>query len=70
MYRIRAAEVIDRQLEEVGLDTYVDIMSMESAWNRLYGDRDYYMVVWYTTPYGMLKGGAGGATDFVDIPGF
>jgi len=67
---IRAAEVIDRQLEKVGLDTYVDILSMESAWNRLYGDRDYYMVVWYTVPYGMLKGGAGGATDFVDIPGF
>lgn len=67
---IRAAEVIDRQLEKVGLDTYVEMLSMKSAWTKLYGDRDYHMVVWYTVPYGMLKGGAGGATDFVDMSGF
>ena len=67
---IRAAEVISNQLEKVGLDTYVDVLSKEALSKKKWKDRDYHMLIGYATPYGNLKaGGTGGATYFVDMPG-
>ena len=68
-YTIRAAEVISNQLEKVGLDTSVEILSKEALSKKAWKDRDYHMLIGYATPYGNLVAG-GGATYFVDIPGY
>ena len=54
---IRAAEVISFQLKEVGLDTYVEVLSKEALRKKLRKDRDYHMWIGYTTPYGNMHGG-------------
>jgi len=69
-YIIRAAEVISSQLEKVGLDTHVEILSEEAVSKKSWTDRDYHMLIGYSTPYGNIKaGGTGGASYFVDMPG-
>jgi peptide/nickel transport system substrate-binding protein len=66
---VRAAEVIAHQLGQIGLDTYVVVLSKEAVAKKLDIDRDYFMTVGYSTPYGnlMASGFAGGY--FVDMPG-
>jgi len=65
---IRAAELISYQLRKVGLDTYVETLSKEMVSKKVWRDRDYYMVVGYATPYGMIATLGGGAY-FTDMPG-
>nr|CBH39730.1 ABC transporter, solute-binding protein [uncultured archaeon] len=66
---VRAAEVIDRQLEKVGLDTSVEVQSWDIVREKVFwGDRDYYMVIGYATPFGNIAPPSG-VIYFVDMPG-
>jgi len=66
---IRAAEVIAHQLAQVGLDAYADVLSKDAANKKINADRDYFITIGYSTPYGnlMASGFAGGY--FLDMPG-
>ena len=65
---IRAAEVIDSQLELVGLDVYVETLSSDAVSQKAWTDRDYYMMVGYSTPYGNLLADSA-SNYYVDLPG-
>ncbi len=68
-YTVRAAEIIASQLRKVGLDVYVEVLSKEMISKKTWKDRDYYMVVGYATPYGMLVPPGTGAPYYADMPG-
>ena len=68
-YTIRAAEIIESQLRKIGLDVYVEVLSKEVIGKKVWIDRDYYMVVGYATPFGVLAAPAGAAY-YADMPGF
>ena len=66
---VRTAEVINSQLDKVGLDTHVEALSMSEVKQRfLFGDRDYNMLIGYATPFGNIAPPSG-VTYFVDMPG-
>ena len=65
---IRAAEVINVQLRKVGLDTYVEILSKAAVSKKFWTDRDYYIGIGYSTPYGDMLAESP-ANYFVDMPG-
>ncbi|OPY52933.1 MAG: putative ABC transporter periplasmic-binding protein [Methanosaeta sp. PtaU1.Bin060] len=65
---VRAAEVISRQLADVGLDTYVESLSSDKVSEKAWTNRDYYMLVGWSTPAGNI-GADTGATYYADLPG-
>jgi len=65
----RAAEAIARQLGDVGLDAYVENLSPDAASKKVNDDRDYYIMVGHSTPYGNLMAAGGFADYFMDLPG-
>jgi len=65
---LRAAEVISQNLQNVGLDVYVESMSSDAFKKKLWTDRDYFMAVRYSTPYANLAGDTA-AEYYVDLPG-
>jgi len=66
--QVRAAEILDRELNQVGLDTHVEALSQDAASKKLWTDRDYYMFVGLSTPYGNLWANSG-VSYYVDMPG-
>lgn len=67
-YVIRAAELITTQLKQVGLDVYVESLSKEAVQKKRTIDRDYYMLVSWSTPLSNLILYSP-ACYFVDFPG-
>jgi peptide/nickel transport system substrate-binding protein len=65
---VRAAEVISKNLQDVGLDVYVESLSSDAFKKKLWTDRDYYMGIRYSTPYANLAGDTA-AEYYVDLPG-
>ena len=65
---IRPAELINMQLRKIGLDTYVEALSEEALRKKLWTDRDYYMVLYRSTPDGNVVPDTA-ATYYVDMPG-
>jgi peptide/nickel transport system substrate-binding protein len=65
---VRAAEVISSQLQKVGLDTYVEVLSKEAESKKTFQDRDYYISIGYCTPFGNIIA-EGAANYFTDMPG-
>jgi len=65
---VRAAEVISQNLQDVGLDVYVESLSSDAFKKKLWTDRDYFMAVRYSTPYANLAGDTA-AEYYVDLPG-
>jgi ABC-type transport system substrate-binding protein len=54
---MRAAEVICNQLTDVGMDAYVDkeaLNNEDKCEQRIFKDKDYYMCIYYSTPYSIL----------------
>lgn len=68
-YRVRAAEVICSQLKKVGINAYVEPLISDIASNKIYKDRDFYMVIWGISPFGVMAYSPGGYADFTDAPG-
>ena len=64
---IRAAEVISYQLEKVGIDAEVEVLDRAKTIEKIFGTRDYYIYVGYTTP---LATENGAALYFADMPGW
>jgi len=67
-YTIRAAEVIKSQLNKIGLDAYVEVLSNDDVGKKINTNRDYYMVIGYSTPFANMMAESG-ATYFADMPG-
>jgi len=65
---IRAAELITNQLKQVGLNVYVESLSSDAVSKKAWTDRDYYMMVGYSTPYANILSDSA-ATYYVDLPG-
>ena len=54
---IRATEVICYQLKKVGIDAYMDeevLASEDKCDQRIFVDRDYYLCIYYSTPYAVM----------------
>lgn len=66
--QVRAAEIIDRELHQIGLDTYVETLSQDAASRKVWTDKNYYMFVGLSTPYGNLWANSG-VSYYVDMPG-
>jgi len=59
---VRATEVICNQLLDAGMDAYVDkeVLSNEDKCDqRIFKDGDYYICIYYSTPYSILYDGGG-----------
>ncbi len=59
---VRATEVICNQLSDAGMDAHVDkeVMGNEDLCEqRIFKDRDYYICIYYSTPYSILYDGGG-----------
>ena len=65
---VRAGEVISKNLQDVGLNVYVEALSSDAFKKKLWTDRDYYIGIRYSTPYANLAGDTA-AEYYVDLPG-
>ncbi len=52
----------------MGLDVYVETLSSDAVSQKAWTDRDYYMMVGYSTPYGNLLADSA-SNYYVDLPG-
>mgnify|MGYP003744055751 FL=1 len=66
--QVRAAEIINLELQKVGLNTFVESLSPDIASQKLWTDRDYCIFISKSTPYGNLVSDSA-ASYYVDIPG-
>lgn len=66
-HHVRAAEIINNYLHQIGLNTYVESLSYDIARQKLWTDRDYYIFISLSTPYGNL--GDAAASYYLDMPG-
>jgi len=64
----RAAEIINLELQKVGLNTFVESLSSDIASQKLWTDRNYYIFISKSTPYGNLVSDSA-ASYYVDMPG-
>jgi len=65
---IRTAEVISRQLRDVGLDVNVQSLSSDEFRRVFYTDKDFTMIITQSSPFTNL-GADSAASIFVDLPG-
>ncbi|MGQ9498335.1 MAG: ABC transporter substrate-binding protein [Desulfotomaculales bacterium] len=65
---VRAAEIVSLNLKRIGLDAFVEALESTVARNKAYTARDYHLLVWRISPYGVFAY-PGGYADFTDAPG-
>ncbi|OPY56986.1 MAG: Bacterial extracellular solute-binding proteins, family 5 Middle [Methanosaeta sp. PtaU1.Bin112] len=65
---VRAAEIIDRELHQIGLNTYVEALSSDATNQKLNVDKDYYMFISRSTPSANC-GARSGIVYYADFPG-